>query len=102
MPTRLATAWSAAAVAAVALITAHPAQARFYDPSIAAAPAQTEQVACRMVRETVRRPNGRVVYRTKRVCGNTYGFYHHNCRYVRERVVRPNGSVVYRSIRRCR
>jgi hypothetical protein len=103
MPAKLmGTALGAAAIAAVALVTAQPAQARFYDPSIAAAPPAAEQIACRTVRETVRRPNGRITYRTRRVCGTTYGYGgYHSCRYVRERVVRPYGSVVYRSVRRC-
>jgi hypothetical protein len=50
------------------------------------------------------RPNGRVVYRTKRICtpGWHGGWNQGRCRLVRERIHRPNGSVVYRTVRRCR
>lgn len=91
---------TAAGAAALALLVTTPfgaAQARFQNPALQL-PSQAEPVACRTVRERVVRPNGRVIYRTKRVC--TPG-WRGPCRIVRERVVRPNGTVVYRSIRRC-
>ena len=74
------------------------AQARFYDPGLLETSSQTEAVACRVVRERIRRPGGAVVYSTRRIC--TPG--PRSCRTIRERVVRPGGAVVYRTIRRCR
>src|SRR5262245_26539802 len=77
-----------------------PAEARMMNPNLGA-PALTEPVACRTVRERVERPGGRVIFRTKRVCtpGVTVGGP--GCVMKRERVVRPNGSVVFRQVRRC-
>jgi hypothetical protein len=85
------------------LPTSNASAARFYDPAIQA-PSLVEDVACRTVRERVVRPNGRVIYRTKRTCGPGWRgpLAGGQCRFIRERVVRPNGSVVYRSVRRCR
>lgn len=60
-------------------------------------------VACRVVRERVERPNGSVVFRTRRECGpREMGRGFGGCRVVRERVERPNGSVVFRTRRVCR
>ncbi len=102
--------------AALMAATAQPASARFFDPSLKAAAPGAEQVACRTVRERVERPNGSVVFRTKRMCdgdgpgmrvgiggvdvrvGHGQG---RDCRTIRERIERPNGSVVYRKVRKC-
>lgn len=72
------------------------------------APGLVDAVACRVVRERVERPNGSVVFRTRRDCGPGgpgYGFGPRRggpgCRVVRERVERPNGSVVFRTRRTC-
>jgi hypothetical protein len=75
--------------------------ARFQDPALRTPP-MVENVACRVVRERIVRPNGRVVYRTKNVCSRGHSWRGRNCRTVRERIVRPSGAVVYRSVRRCR
>lgn len=91
----LATLGTVTAIAATAFVTP-PAQARF-DKTIAA-PNQVEAVACRVVRTRVVRPGGRVVFRTRRVCGPAMG---PRCRVIKQRTVRPNGSVVVRTVRRC-
>jgi len=91
---------SAAGAAALAVFIAGSstaAHARFQNPALQL-PSVAEPVACRVVRERVVRPGGRVIYRSRRVCTPRWGG---PCRMVRERVVRPNGAVVYRSIRRC-
>ena len=95
----------AAALFGLALATPQ-AQAMVANPGVSA-PAVAESVACRTVRTRVVRPNGRVVYRTKRSCGHGmmhrhHGYRHHGCRMERQRIVRPNGAVVYKQIRRCR
>lgn len=96
---------SAAAAAALfaGIVTAPaPANARMADPGLKL-PAATEQVACRTVRERVRRPNGAVVWRERRVC--TPGFAmapRPRCVTERQRIVRPNGAVVWQNVRRCR
>jgi hypothetical protein len=88
------------AAAAVLLVLGAPqAQARFFDPALAAS-SIVEQAACRIVRERVVRPSGAFVYRERRVCGPDFGSAP-GCRVVRERIVRPNGAVVFRSVRRC-
>jgi hypothetical protein len=92
----LATLGAAAAIAAATFVTP-PAHARF-DKTIVA-PDHIEDVACRVVRTRVVRPGGRVVFRTRRVCGPAVG---PRCRVVQQRTVRPNGTVVVRSVRRCR
>ncbi|MBI5110513.1 MAG: hypothetical protein HZA68_00910 [Rhodovulum sp.] len=100
---RLATATAAAAAALAFVVAAEPASARFFDPATKSFEPTAETVACRMVRERVVRPNGRVIYKTRQVCtpGFRPGFAAGGCRMIRERVVRPNGAVVYRSVRRC-
>lgn len=100
----------AATTAIMATLFAAPAaQARMAAPAIAM-PNHVEQVACRIVKDRVVRPGGRVVTTTRRVCGPRVGpvvvgpravVAPRACRTVRERIVRPNGSVVYRSVRRC-
>jgi hypothetical protein len=92
----LATIGATLAIAA-ATLAAPPAHARF-DKTIIT-PNHVEDVACRVVRTRVVRPGGRVVFRTRRVCGPAV---RPRCRVVQQRTVRPNGSVVVRSIRRCR
>lgn len=62
-------------------------------------PELVEAIQCRVIRERVVHPGGRVVYRTVRRCGPRIG---PRCRTVRERIVRPGGRVVYRTVRRCR
>jgi hypothetical protein len=95
---------AAAAITAVFLAAIPVASAaRFQDPAVVShAPLAVEDVACRTVRERVVRPNGRVIYRTKRTCSAGPGMGAGNCRVMRERVTRPGGGVVYRSVRRCR
>jgi hypothetical protein len=98
---------NAAALVAISMLallpTSYANAARFYDPAMQA-PSLVEDVACRTVRERVVRPNGRVIYRTKRTCDRDWRrpWASGKCRTVRERIVRPNGSVVYRTKRRCR
>lgn|GEM_PF-5454514 len=100
----------AATTAIMATLFAAPAaQARMAAP-VVAVPNHVDQVACRVVRDRVVRPGGRVVVTSRRVCGPGVGpvvvaprpaFVGPRCRVVTERVVRPNGSVVTRSVRRC-
>jgi hypothetical protein len=103
--------------AALMAVSAVPASARFFDPSLKAAAPAAEQVACRTVRERIERPNGTVVFKSKRVCDGDRGpgmrlgvggvdvrigrGQGRDCRMIRERIERPNGSVVYRQVRRC-
>lgn len=89
-----------AAGALLAVAVPNAAHARFLDPTLTQTPSLVEDVACRMVRERVVRPNGTVVFRNVRRC--TPGWSRPRCRMVRERVVRPNGSVVFRTVQRCR
>ena len=91
-----------AIAATLGLFVAGPdaAQARMMNPHLGA-PSLAETVACRVVRERVVRPGGRVIYRTKRVCRPDVTVGGRGCVVRRERIVRPNGSVVYRSVRRC-
>jgi hypothetical protein len=97
----------AATTAVLATLFAAPAaQARMAAP-VVAVPNHVDQVACRVVKDRVVRPGGRVVVTTRRVCGPGVGpvvvapravF---GCRTVKERIVRPNGTVVVRTARRC-
>jgi hypothetical protein len=96
---------SAAGLVAVSMLTVlpggHAQAARFFDPGILAPPL-AEPVACRVIRERIVRPNGSVVFKTRRTCEPGLAFARApGCRFIRERIVRPNGVVVYRSIRRC-
>ena len=78
------------------------ASARMADPGLKL-PSAAEQVACRTVRERIRRPNGALVWKVRRVC--TPGFAMHprpRCVTERQRILRPNGAVVFKSVRRCR
>jgi hypothetical protein len=100
--------WFCTAAVAAALLggsfaTSTPASARMADPGLKA-PSAIEQVACRTVRERIRRPNGALVWRERRVCRPGYVAVRPRPRCVteRRRVVRPNGAVVFRSVRRCR
>jgi hypothetical protein len=98
----VSTATVAAALFGGVLITAMPATARMADPGLKV-PLATEQVACRTVRERIRRPGGGVVWRERRVC--TPGFAvrpRPRCVTERQRVVRPGGAVVFKTVRRCR
>lgn len=98
----VSTAVVAAALLGGVVATALPATARMADPGLKA-PSATEEVACRTVRERVRRPGGGVVWRERRVC--TPGFAMHprpRCVTERQRVVRPGGTVVFKTVRRCR
>jgi hypothetical protein len=98
----LCTAIAAAALVGGVLATSIPANARMADPGLKL-PSASEQVTCRTVRERIRRPNGAVVWRERRVC--TPGFAmdpRPRCFTERQRVVRPNGTVVFKSVRRCR
>ena len=95
------TAAMAAIVAGIAM-TSIPAQALPADAGLRA-PAVAEQVACRTVRERIRRPNGALVWSERRVC--TPGFAMHprpRCVTERQRIVRPNGTIVFKNVRRCR
>jgi hypothetical protein len=95
------TAIAAAALVGGILATSIPASARMADPGLKL-PSASEQVACRIVRERVRRPNGALVWRERRVCTPGYAMPRPRCFTERQRVVRPNGTVVFRSVRRCR
>lgn len=54
-----------------------------------------EPAACRVVRQRVTRPDGRIVFRATRTCAPT-------CRLVRRAITLPNGHVVIRQVRVCR
>jgi hypothetical protein len=98
----VSTAAVAAALFGGVLAVSAPASAITADPGLKA-PSATEPVACRTVRERIRRPNGAVVWRERRVC--TPGFAMHPrpaCVTERQRIVRPNGAVVFKTVRRCR
>lgn len=97
----LCTAIAAAALVGGVLATSAPANARMADPGLKL-PSATEQVACRTVRERIRRPNGAVVWRERRVCTPGFAMHRPRCFTERQRVVRPNGTVVFKSVRRCR
>lgn len=104
----------AAGTAIIATLFAAPAaQARMAAPAVAV-PTHFDQVACRIVKDRVVYPGGRVVVKTRRVCGPGVGpvvvapgpvvvapRVVGGCRVVKERIVRPNGTVVVRSARRC-
>jgi hypothetical protein len=97
----LAAAVAAALFGGVVAISA-PANAITADPGLRA-PSVTEQVACRFVRERIRRPNGAVVWRDRRVCTPGFAMYRGpRCVSERQRIVRPNGAVVFKTVRRCR
>jgi hypothetical protein len=84
------------------IVGSTPASARMADPGLKL-PQAGEQVACRTVRERIRRPNGAIVWRERRVC--TPGFAMHprpRCVTERQRIVRPNGAIVFKSVQRCR
>jgi hypothetical protein len=98
----LCTATVAAAVLGGLVAISTPANARMADPGLKL-PSAAEQVACRTVRERVRRPSGAVVWRTRRVCTPTHVVRPRpRCVTERQRIVRPNGAVVFKSVRRCR
>jgi hypothetical protein len=91
----------AAALLGGSLATSAPASARMADPGLRI-PSASEQVACRVMRERIRRPNGALVWRERRVC--TPGFAMHprpRCVTERQRIVRPGGAIVFKSVRRC-
>lgn len=92
---------AAAALLGVAVISAQPASALTANPGLTA-PSLVEDVACRMVRSRVVRPNGRVVYRQVRKCTPGFTRPRSRCTVERQRVVRPNGAVVFKTVRRCR
>lgn len=96
-------AFAIAALAGAVLAAPHQAEARMADPGLKA-PSLVEDIACRTVRERIRRPNGAIVWSTRRVC--TPGFNVRpggpRCVMERQRIVRPNGAVVYKQVRRCR
>lgn len=91
-----------------AMVLPQTASAMTVNPAVKA-PSSLETVACRTVRERIVRPNGRVVYRSSRVC--TPGIPpvvrpivrpRPACSTVRERTVTPSGRVIVRTVRRCR
>jgi hypothetical protein len=88
----------AAVVGGVPKAAAMPADASLKAPSL------VEEAACRVVRSRVVRPDGRVIFRTKRECGPAWRAFGsaRDCDFVRKRIVRPNGTVVHQRIRRCR
>jgi hypothetical protein len=95
----------ASAIAAALVVSAlpgHAAQAAMFGHHLRA-PSAVEHVACRLVRERVVRPSGRVVYREREQCGEPFAMIvdDADCVIRRERIVRPNGTVVYRRVRRC-
>lgn len=98
-----AAAFAFAALAVAVIAAPHTAQARMADAGLKA-PSMVEDIACRTVRERIRRPNGAVVWNTRRVC--TPGFNVRprgpRCVMERQRIVRPNGAVVFKQVRRCR
>lgn len=93
---------AAAAMTGLMMISLHPAPANAapIQPSAIVAPSLLDQVACRMVRQRIVRPNGRVVFRTVRSCDRAQ--FRPNCRVKQVRTVRPNGRVIHRTIRTCR
>lgn len=80
-------------------LTAFPmvAEARFARDAGANAP-MVELVACRVIRERIVRPNGRIIDRTVRRCTPDPRV----CSVRRERVFGANGRIIYRSVRVCR
>ena len=88
------TAAVAAALAGGLFASSAPASARMADPGLKLPPA-SEQVACRYVRERIRRPNGAVVWRDRRVCTPGFAMHRPRCFTERQRIVRPNGAVVF-------
>lgn len=97
----LCTVAAAAALMGGIVATSAPASARMADPTLHA-PSAVENVACRVVRERVRRPNGTVVWRTRNVCSPSVVRPRPRCFSERQRIVRPNGTVVFRTVQRCR
>jgi hypothetical protein len=97
----LCTTIAAAALVGGVLATSAPADARMADPGLKL-PSASEQVACRTVRERIRRPSGALVWRERRVCTPGFAMHRPRCFTERQRVVRPNGTVVFKSVRRCR
>ena len=111
----LCTVAAAAALMGGVVAASAPAHARMADPGLRA-PSAVENVACRVVRERVRRPNGAIVWRERTVC--TPGYIPPvvrppivrppivrpvpRCYTERQRIVRPNGTVVFKTVRRCR
>ncbi|ETR79128.1 hypothetical protein X566_14135 [Afipia sp. P52-10] len=92
---------AAAALLGGAVAISAPAQARMADPGLHA-PSAVEHVACRTVRERIRRPNGAVVWRTREICTPGFTRPRPRCFTERQRVVRPNGTVTFRTVQRCR
>jgi hypothetical protein len=100
---------AATAALLVVVCSAGEAQAGFFNPNLKV-PSITEDVVCRVIRERIVTPGGRVVFRERRVCrpGPIVApvipppVLGPRCTMIRERIVRPGGAVVYRSVRRCR
>ncbi|MGA0598982.1 hypothetical protein [Enterovirga sp. CN4-39] len=91
-----------AALAAGAILAATPSQAaKFMDPGLAKTGSLIEDVACVTRRERVRRPGGRVEWRTVRTCRPDVR-RGRDCRVVKERIRRPGGRVIVETRRICR
>lgn len=96
-------AFAFAAITSAVIAAPHRAEARMANPGLTA-PSLVEDVACRTVRERVRRPNGAVAWTTRRVCtpGPVVRRGGPRCVIERQRIVRPNGAVIHKQVRRCR
>lgn len=96
-------AFALTAIAGALFAAPDRAEARMANPGLTA-PSLVQDIACRNVRERVRRPNGAVVWSTRRVCTPGFNVRPRGPRCVteRQRIVRPNGAVVYKQVRRCR
>lgn len=90
-----------------ALILPQQASAMTANPAVKT-PSAVESVACRIVRERIVTPSGRIIYRSARVC--TPGIApivrpivrpRPVCTVVKDRTVTPSGRVIVRTVRRC-
>lgn len=99
------TALTAAALLAGAIALPGAASALTANPAVQA-PSVAESVACRIVRERVVTPSGRIIYRSSRVCTPTVYVppvvvRRPACTTIKERTVTPSGRVIVRTVRRC-
>lgn len=98
---------TAALLTGGAMIIPNVASALPINPAIQA-PSVAEQVACRVVRERIVTPSGRVIFKSTRVCTPGVPVVVRPivrprpvCTVVRDRTVTPSGRVIVRTVRRC-
>lgn len=90
-----------------ALALPQAASAMTANPAVSV-PSAIETVACRVVRERIVTPGGRVIFKSTRVCTpgvpvlvRPIARPRPVCKVVRDRTVTPSGRVVVRTVRRC-